>query len=142
MNREIIQKIDHIAVAVRDIDEAIRVFRDQLGLSMTKTYHSEHTRAHIAFFRVGETHVELIQPTSLSSVMAKFLDKRGEGIHHVCLGVKNIDEVLASLATKGMELIDEKPRMTQDGRKIAFVNPRSTHGVLIELTEIEEQGTE
>ena len=142
MNTGIIKKIDHIAVAVRDIDEAIRVFRDQLGLSMTKTYHSEYTRAHIAFFRVGETHVELIQPTSLSSVMAKFLDKRGEGIHHVCLGVKNIDEVLVSLATKGMELIDEKPRMTQDGRKIAFVNPRSTHGVLIELTEIEEQGTE
>ena len=142
MNTGIIKKIDHIAVAVRDIDDAIRVFRDQLGLSMTKTYHSEYTRAHIAFFRVGETHVELIQPTSLSSVMAKFLDKRGEGIHHVCLGVKNIDEVLASLAAKGMELIDEKPRMTQDGRKIAFVNPRSTHGVLIELAEIEEQGTE
>jgi len=142
MNTGIIKKIDHIAVAVRDIEESIGVFRDQLGLSMTKTYHSEYTRAHIAFFRVGETHVELIQPTSLSSVMAKFLDKRGEGIHHVCLGVKNIDEVLVSLATKGMELIDEKPRMTQDGRKIAFVNPRSTHGVLIELTEIEEQGTE
>ncbi len=133
-----IKKIEHIGIAVKEIDEAIRAFRDLLGIPLGRTYESEFTRAKMAFFPLGESSLELIQPTDSASVMAKFLEKRGEGIHHICVGVENIDESLRLLEARGVELIDRKPRRTQDQRRIAFVNPRSTNGVLIELEEIAE----
>ena len=133
-----IKKIEHIGIAVKEIDQAIRAFRDLLGIPLGRTYESEYIRAKMAFFPLGESSLELIQPTDPSSVMAKFLEKRGEGIHHICLGVENIDEALRLLEARGAELIDKKPRKTQDQRRIAFVNPRSTNGVLIELEEIAE----
>jgi methylmalonyl-CoA/ethylmalonyl-CoA epimerase len=134
-----IRKIDHIAVAVKDIEAAIGVFRDRLGLSLAKTYESEYTQAHIAFFPIGETKIELLQPTSTSSLLTKFLEKRGEGIHHLCLGVEDIEATLAHLAGAGVELIDKRPRTTRDGRKIAFLNPRMTNGILIELVEMNQK---
>lgn len=133
-----IKKIEHIGIAVKEIDEAIRAFRDLLGIPLGRTYESEFTKAKMAFFPLGESSLELIQPTDSASVMAKFLEKRGEGIHHICVGVENIDESLRLLEARGVELIDRKPRRTQDQRRIAFVNPRSTNGVLIELEEIAE----
>jgi methylmalonyl-CoA/ethylmalonyl-CoA epimerase len=133
-----IKKIEHIGIAVKEIDQAIRAFRDLLGIPLGRTYESEYTKAKMAFFPLGESSLELIQPTDPASVMAKFLEKRGEGIHHICLGVENIDEALRLLEARGAELIDRKPRITKDQRRIAFVNPRSTNGVLIELEEIAE----
>jgi methylmalonyl-CoA/ethylmalonyl-CoA epimerase len=133
-----IKKIEHIGIAVKEIDEAIRAFRDLLGIPLGRTYESEYTKAKMAFFPLGESSLELIQPTDPASVMAKFLEKRGEGIHHICVGVENIEEALRLLEARGAELIDRKPRETQDQRRIAFVNPRSTNGVLIELEEIAE----
>ena len=133
-----IKKIEHIGIAVKEIDQAIRAFRDLLGIPLGRTDESEHIKARMAFFPLGESSLELIQPTDPASLMAKFLEKRGEGIHHICLGVENIDEALRLLEARGAELIDRKPRKTQDQRRIAFVNPRSTNGVLIELEEIAE----
>ena len=137
-----IKKIEHIGIAVKEIDQAIRTFRDLLGIPLGRTYESEYTKAKMAFFPLGESSLELIQPTDPASVMAKFLEKRGEGIHHICVGVENIDEALRLLEARGAELIDKKPRKTQDQRRIAFVNPRSTNGVLIELEEIAEEKQE
>jgi len=133
-----IKKVEHIGIAVKSIEQAVGVFRDSLGIPMAKLYESEAIKTKIAFFPLGETVIELIEPLDPASPAAKFLEKRGEGIHHICLGVDDIDAALAHFQAKGMELIDKKPRRTQDGRLIAFLNPRSTHGVLIELEESAE----
>ncbi len=131
-----IKKVEHIGIAVKSIEQAVGVFRDSLGIPMAKLYESEAIKTKIAFFPLGETTIELIEPMDPASPAAKFLEKRGEGIHHICLGVDDIDAALADFQAKGMELIDKKPRRTQDGRLIAFLNPKSTHGVLIELEEL------
>jgi methylmalonyl-CoA/ethylmalonyl-CoA epimerase len=133
-----IKKIEHIGVAVKDITQAMQLFGDVLGLPLTKSYESESTKVKLAFFRVGDSNIELLQPTDPTSVMGKFLERKGEGIHHICLGVEKIGEALDYLASRGVELIDKKPRKSQDNRLIAFLNPKSTHGVLIELEEIDQ----
>jgi len=133
-----IKKIEHIGVAVKDLHQAMYLFGDVLGLPLSRTYESETTRAKMAFFTVGDSTIELLQPTDPTSVMGKFLERKGEGIHHICLGVENIDEALDYFASRGVELIDKKPRKTPDHRLIAFLNPKSTHGVLIELEESDE----
>ena len=133
-----IKKIEHIGIAVKEINQAIHAFRDILGIPLGRAYESEYTKAKMAFFPLGESSIELIQPTDPSSVMAKFLERKGEGIHHICVGVDNIEETMRLLQARGAELIDKKPRTTQDQRRIAFLNPKSTNGVLIELEEIAE----
>ena len=131
-----IKKIEHVGVAVKDITQAMRLFRDVLGLPLTKSYESEATQAKLAFFRLGDSAIELLQPTDPTSVLGKFLERKGEGIHHICLGVEKIGEALDFFASRGVELIDKKPRKSQDQRLIAFLNPKSTNGVLIELEEM------
>ena len=133
-----IKKIEHIGVAVKDITQAMQLFGDVLGLPLTKSYEAESTKVKLAFFSVGDSTIELLQPTDPASVMGKFLERKGEGIHHICLGVEKIGEALDYLASRGVELIDKKPRKSQDNRLIAFLNPKSTHGVLIELEEIDK----
>ena len=133
-----IKKIEHIGVAVKDITQAMQLFGDVLGLPLTKSYESESTKVKLAFFSVGDSTIELLQPTDPASVMGKFLERKGEGIHHICLGVEKIGEALDYFASRGVELIDKKPRKSQDNRLIAFLNPKSTHGVLIELEEIDQ----
>jgi methylmalonyl-CoA/ethylmalonyl-CoA epimerase len=133
-----IKKIEHIGVAVKDITQAMQLFGDVLGLPLTKSYESESTKVKLAFFSVGDSTIELLQPTDPTSVMGKFLERKGEGIHHICLGVEKIGEALDYFASQGVELIDKKPRKSQDHRLIAFLNPKSTHGVLIELEEIDQ----
>ena len=133
-----IKKIEHIGVAVRDINQSTSLFRDILGLPLTKYYESETTKAKVAFFTVGDSTFELLQPTDPASVLGKFLERKGEGIHHICLGVEKIEEALNYFASRGVELIDKKPRRSTDNRPIAFLNPKSTHGVLIELEEMAE----
>jgi methylmalonyl-CoA/ethylmalonyl-CoA epimerase len=131
-----IKKVEHIGVAVASIEKSIHVFRDLLGIPLEKVYESEAIKTKIAFFPLGGCTIELIEPMDPESPAAKFIQKRGEGIHHICLGVENVEAALRDFEAKGIELLNKTPRRTQDGRLIAFLNPKSTHGVLIELEEI------
>jgi methylmalonyl-CoA/ethylmalonyl-CoA epimerase len=131
-----IKKVELIGVAVANIEKSIHLFRDLLGMPLEKVYESDAIKTKIAFFPLGGCTIELIEPMDPESPAAKFIQKRGEGIHHICLGVENVEEALRDFEAKGVELLNKTPRKTQDGRIIAFLNPKSTNGVLIELEEI------
>ena len=131
-----IKKVEHIGVAVENIEKSIHIFKDLLGLPLERVYESDVIKTKIAFFPVGGSTIELIEPMDPSSPAAKFIQKRGEGIHHICLGVENVEAALRHYESLGIELLNKTPRKTQDGRIIAFLNPKSTNGVLIELEEI------
>ncbi|MFQ5813908.1 MAG: methylmalonyl-CoA epimerase [Anaerolineae bacterium] len=129
-----IKKVDHIAIVVHSIKEALQVYEGVLGLKLTDVEEVPEQAVRIAFLPVGESELELVEPLTTESGVAKFLEKRGEGIHHVCLEVDDIEAALQDLAAKGIRLIDEQPRQGTHGR-VAFLHPKSTHGVLIELIE-------
>ena len=131
-----IKRIDHIGIVVEDIEKALRVYHEALGLEVADVRERPDLAAKIAFVRIGESEIELVQPLTNDSDAAKFLEKRGEGIHHICLEVEHIEEALADLREKGLELIDEKPRAGRKGETFAFIHPKSTHGVLIELYQL------
>jgi len=131
-----IKKVEHIGVAVENIEKSIHIFKDLLGIPLEGVYESDVIKTKIAFFPVDGCTIELIEPMDPSSPAAKFIQKRGEGIHHICLGVENVEAALRHYESLGIELLNKTPRKTQDGRIIAFLNPRSTNGVLIELEEI------
>jgi len=128
-------KINHVAIVVEDIDEALKFWRDALGLEVDhiEDVPSQHSR--VAFIPVGDSEVELVSPTTQDSGLAKFLEKRGEGLHHLCFEVDDLTEVLDELKIKGIRLINEEP-LILPGRKMAFVHPKSTNGVLVELYEL------
>lgn len=128
-------KIDHVGVAVTDLEAAIKVWRDVLGLHLDGFEDVPDQRVRVAKMRAGDDVVELLAPTSDDSPIKKFLDKRGPGIHHICIAVDDIDASLARCQAQGVELIDKTARPGADGARIAFVHPRSTGGVLIELSE-------
>ena len=128
-------KIDHIGIAVKSIDEAKNLYSGLLGLNHEGSETVAEQKVTTAFFPVGDTEVELLEPTSLDGPIAKYIEKNGEGIQHIAFRVKNIEEALAELKTKGIQLIDEKPRRGAGGAKIAFLHPKSTFGVLVELCE-------
>jgi methylmalonyl-CoA/ethylmalonyl-CoA epimerase len=130
-----IKGLDHVAIAVNNLDEAVEVFARQLGLRLEKTKVVEEQKVKAALLFVGETKIELLEPTDKESTVAKFLEKRGEGVHHIALTVSDIEGHLAELKQKGIALINEKPRMGMEGGKIAFIHPKSTRNVLIELVE-------
>jgi methylmalonyl-CoA epimerase len=127
-------KVHHVAVVVRDIDESLRFWRDLLGLEVELVLPIEHDRVTIAFLGVGESKIELVQPTDDTTGVARFLANKGEGFHHVCFEVDDIAAALTRLALDGIELIDTAPRMGAEG-PVAFLHPRSCHGVLVELIE-------
>ena len=131
-------KIDHIGVVVHDIQEALKAYEAALGLPLREVMEVPDQEVEVAFLPVGESNVELVQPTSSDTGVARFLEKRGEGIHHVCIEVEDIDAALARLQAHGVQLIDEEPRPGAHGR-VAFVHPRAMHGVLIELVEHEHR---
>ena len=131
----VIKKIDHIGIVVNDIEEALKVYQQALGLSLAEVQERPDQEVTIAFLPTGESEIELVQPVTSDSSVAKFLQKRGEGIHHICLEVDDIEKTLADLQEKGLQLIDETPRTGPEGERFAFVHPKSTHGVLIELYE-------
>jgi methylmalonyl-CoA/ethylmalonyl-CoA epimerase len=131
-------KIDHLGIAVHSIEEAKKLFGDTLGLEFEGTETVEEQKVTTAFFPVGESEVELLESTAPDGPIAKYLEKRGEGIQHIAFRVENIEVALAELKEKGIRLIDEKPRKGAGGAKIAFLHPKSTHGVLIELSERED----
>jgi methylmalonyl-CoA/ethylmalonyl-CoA epimerase len=128
-------KIDHLGIAVHSIEEAKKLFQDTLGLKFEGSETVAEQKVTTAFFPVGDSEVELLESTAPDGPIAKYLEKRGEGIQHIAFRVENIEEALAELKKKGIRLIDEKPRMGAGGAKIAFLHPKSTHGVLIEISE-------
>jgi len=129
-----LKKVDHIGIVVRDIEEALKVYRDALGLPLAHIQEVPEQRVRIAFLPVGDCEIELVEPTTADSGVARFLEKRGEGLHHICFEVNDIEAALRELAAKGLQSIDEQPRQGAMGQ-VAFLHPRSAHGVLIELVE-------
>lgn len=127
-------KVHHVALIVRSIEDALVLWRDLLGLELETVMDIEHDRVRIAFLGVGESKVELVQPTDDSTGVARFLETKGEGFHHVCFEVPNLAETLLRLEIDGLELIDSAPRRGAEG-PVAFIHPRSCHGVLVELIE-------
>jgi methylmalonyl-CoA epimerase len=127
-------RVHHVAVVVRDLDVALGFYRDRLGLPLGLVLPIESDGVRIGFLGVGESKIELVEPTDPSTGVARFLESRGEGFHHVCLEVADIAAELDRLAGEGVELIDTAPRRGAEG-PVAFIHPRSCHGVLVELIE-------
>ena len=128
--------MDHVGVAVRNLEEALRVYRDVLGFKLEGTHVLAERKVKVAFLSAGgQTNVELLEPLSSDSTIAKFLEAHGEGIHHFAMKVRNIEAALAEYKKNGVKLIDETPKAGAAGTKIAFVHPKSTCGVLLELCE-------
>lgn len=134
MDRAMIKKIDHIGIVVHSIEEALQVYEGALGLGLTNVEEVPEQAVRIAFLPVGGSKLELVEALTAQGGVAKFLEKRGEGIHHICFEVDDIEAALQDLAAQGIRLIDEQPRQGAHGR-IAFLHPKSAHGVLIELIE-------
>jgi methylmalonyl-CoA epimerase len=127
-------RIHHVAVIVETMEPALQFWRDTLGLELDVVEDMAHDRVRIAFLPVGESKIELVEPTDQTTGVARFLAKNGEGFHHVCFEVDNIVETLMRLEFDGVELIDTAPRKGAEG-PVAFIHPRSCHGVLVELIE-------
>ncbi|RJR50339.1 MAG: methylmalonyl-CoA epimerase [Desulfobacteraceae bacterium] len=130
-----IRKVDHIGVAVKSISEAARFYTDVLGIKMTGSEIVADQKAKVAFLPVDDTNIELLESTEADGPVAKFVESRGEGIHHIALHVENIEEALEFMKSKGVRLIDQKPRIGARGIRIAFVHPKETRGVLLELCQ-------
>ena len=127
-------RIHHVALVVRSIEASAVLWRDYLGLELETIMDIESDHVRIAFLRVGESRVELVEPTDATTGVARFLASKGEGFHHVCLEVANLSEELTRLGIEGLELIDSAPRRGAEG-PVAFIHPRSCGGVLVELIE-------
>jgi len=132
-----IKKINHVAIVVEDMDAALHFWRDQLGLPLGHTEDVPSQATKTAFIPVGGSDIELIQPTDKESGLAKYLEKRGEGLHHFCIEVDDIEGMLEQLKGKGVRLINEEP-VDLPGRQMAFIHPKAANGVLIELYEVVE----
>lgn len=130
-----VTKINHVAVAVPDLENSLTFWRDALGLPLNHVEDVPSQKSMVAFFPVGDSEVELVKPTAEDTGVAKFIAERGGGMHHLCFEVDNIVEMMASLKEKGIRLINDVPQELP-GRKMAFVHPKSTGGVLVELYEV------
>lgn len=133
-----ILRLDHIGIAVKDLEEAIRSWEGGLGLAADHRETVEEQAVRTAFLPVGETQVELLESVTPDGPIGRFIARRGEGIHHLCFLVDDLEAALAACRRAGMTLIDETPRPGAHDRRVAFVHPKSTHGVLIELSEKRE----
>ncbi len=131
-----IRNINHLAVVVSDMEAALSFWRDALGIPLAEVRDVPAEAAQVAFLPIADSEIELVLPTSAESGLAKYLAKRGPGMHHICLEVDDLTQMLAQLKAKGIRLINEEPRISADGKKYAFIHPESTHGVLVELYEI------
>jgi methylmalonyl-CoA/ethylmalonyl-CoA epimerase len=129
-------RLNHVAVLVPDLEEALQFWRDQLGLDLDKVETVSSMEVEIAFLPLGESEIELVQPTSSTSGLAKFLEKRGPGLHHICLEVDDIQAKLDQLKAADVRLIDQDPILMDDGRQLAFIHPKSAGGVLVELYQL------
>lgn len=136
MNHPLLKEIDHIGIVVRDLDDALGIWRDQLGFILLERVAIPEQLVEAAFLDGGNGAIELLAPTDEQSGTARFLATRGEGTHHVCFAVEDIDDALVALQAEGVRLIDETPRRGVHGR-IAFIHPKASNGVMIELLEKE-----
>ncbi len=131
-----VKRINHIAIVVDEIEDALHFWRDALGLKVTRVEEVPDQDTVVAFLPVGNSEIELVKPTSDESGVARYLKKRGPGIHHICFEVDDIETSLESLKASGVRLINSEPIIGTNGKKMAFVHPESTHGVLLELYEL------
>jgi len=130
-----IKHIDHIGIAVKSIDQAGKFYTDVLGLKIMGIENVADQKVNVAFLPITDSEVELLQSTHDDGPVAKFIDAKGEGIQHIAYRVENIEDALVELKAKGIRLIDEKPRRGAGGAKIAFIHPKETNGVLVEICE-------
>ena len=130
-----VTKIDHIGIAVKNLEETLKFYEDVLGIKCVSQEVVEEQKVKVAFLPVGDTEVELLESTSEDGPIAKFIEKKGEGIQHIAFKVDNIEEAIRELEEKGVRMIDEKPRYGAGGARIAFLHPKSTSGVLIEISQ-------
>jgi len=131
-----VKRINHIAIVVEEIEDALHFWRDALGLKVTHVEEVPDQASVVAFLSVGNTEIELVKPTSDESGVARYLKERGPGIHHICFEVDDIEASLESLKASGVRLINSEPVIGTNGKRIAFVHPESAHGVLVELYEL------
>ncbi|MBP6069177.1 MAG: methylmalonyl-CoA epimerase [Anaerolineaceae bacterium] len=130
-------KINHVAIVVQNIDAALSFWEQTFGLELDHVEEVPSQKSKVAFLPLGESEIELVQPTTSDSGLANFLEKRGEGMHHICIEVEDIDAALAELKSKGVRLINEIPEELP-GRKMAFIHPKAANGVLVELYQLTE----
>ena len=130
-----VTKIDHIGIAVKNLDETLKFYEDVMGIKCTSKEEVEEQKVRVAFLPVGDSEVELLESTTDDGPIARFIEKKGEGIQHIAFKVDNIEEAIKDLQEKGVRLIDEKPRYGAGGARIAFLHPKATSGVLIEISE-------
>lgn len=128
--------LHHVAIVVDDLDKAVGFWRDAMGLPLDKTEENDLEEVRIAFLPVGDSEIELLEPTTADSGIAKYIAKKGAGMHHLCFAVNDIEAAMQRIVDNGAELINETPRTRDDGTRYAFVHPKSTGGVLVELYEI------
>lgn len=133
-----IKRINHIALLVEDIDTSLQFWHDILGIPPSHIADVPAESARIAFLPLGESEIELVQPTTSGSGLSRFLHKHGPGMHHLCLEVTDLQGLLIILKHKGVQLINEDPKVSEDGRIYAFIHPKSTNGVLVELYQLPE----
>jgi len=127
-------RIDHIGIAVKNLEDAIKTF-EALGFKVKGIEEVKEQKVKVAMLPVGESKIELLEATAKDSAIAKFIASRGEGIHHIAINVESIEKSLEVAKNSGIKLIDEKPRIGAGGKKVAFLHPKSTHGVLLEFVE-------
>lgn len=130
-----LKKINHIGIAVKSLDDSIPFYRDNLGMALAGIEEVAEQRVRVAMLQVGESMIELLEPTSEDSPVAKFIEKNGPGIHHIAYEVADIETAIAALLADGARMIDEKPRHGAHDTRIAFIHPKSSNGVLTELCQ-------
>lgn len=131
-----VKRINHFAIVVDEIEDALHFWRDALGLKVGRVEEVPDQESVVAFLPVGDMEIELVQPTSDESGIARYLKKHGSGIHHICFEVEDIEATLESLKASGVRLINNEPAIGTSGKRFAFIHPESTHGVLVELYEL------
>jgi methylmalonyl-CoA/ethylmalonyl-CoA epimerase len=131
------RRVDHIAIVVQDLDAALGVYHDVLGLPLERVEEVPAEKVKVAFLPLpeGDGEVELVQPTADDTGVARYLAKRGEGMHHICFEVDDIQAAMAKMAASGLQVLEEEPRVGSQGQKYVFIHPKTAHGVLIELYE-------
>ncbi len=133
-----VNKLDHIGIAVNDLEDSVKFYEEILGLKLQGIETVEEQKVKVAFLPLGDTEIELLEATSPDSPIAKFIESKGQGVQHLAFKVDNIEKALEEMKEKGIRLIDEKPRYGAGGARIAFLHPKSTNGVLVELCERKE----
>jgi methylmalonyl-CoA epimerase len=131
-----LKKINHIAVAVNNVEEAAKFYEQVLGLKLTGVEVVTAQKTKVGFFKIGESNIELVQPAEPDSPLVKFLETKGQGIHHICFEVEDVEAEVRAFLEKGATMVDQKPRPGAHNTKVAFVHPKSSNGVLIELCEL------